>query len=243
MRAMRSSAPRGYWAEVADSRRRAGALLAATGESAAEAVTAERNSLIAASSAWVGTDGAWVLADRGRGFASAARRLSEDILSVVSVSVQPVTLAGTAGELPLTVSNDSDRTLQVRLVAEALGGGVLTGPDEIELTLEPQDTFVQVPIDLSNAVAGEVRIALLAGEVELDAKTVSVRASYLDRVAIMAVVVIAMIGFLVFIARRVRAQDCVSDVETPPERYTEKVMRECAPPRTRDEAPPERGAR
>lgn len=230
----RSTAPRGYWSEVADARLGAGALLAAVGESAVEAVAAERDSLIAASSAWAGTDGAWTLADRGRGFADNARRLADEILSGVSVSVESVTLAGNSGDVPLTIRNNSDRVLQVRLVAQAPGGGGIDGSTETSLTLEPQDTFVQIPVDLSNAVVGEVRVALFAGDVELDAKTVSIRASYLDRIAIIAGVVVIMIGFLVFIARRVRAQEPLRDAEAAPERYTGNVMHEGAPTRARD---------
>lgn len=216
----RSTAPRGYWTGVAEARRWSAALRAAIGDSAPEVVTAERNSLIAASSAWAGADADWVLADRGRGFSDTAVRLARDILDGVSLAVEPITLAGTAGDLPVTVRNDSGRPLTVRLIAEASGGAAITGSREQTLTLEPQDNFVQIPVDLKNAVAGVIRVSVAAADVELSNESVTVRASYLDRIALIGGIVLVMIGVLVFVIRRVRAGEQADDVVACDAGYT-----------------------
>lgn len=218
------TAPRDYWAEVIEARRWSAALRAAIGDSAPEVVTAERDSLIAASSAWAGADSAWVLADRGRSFSDTAVRLARDILGEVSLTVEPITLAGTAGDLPVTVRNDSGRSLAVRLVAEASGGAALSGSREQTLTLEPQDNFVQIPVDLTNAVAGDVRVSVVAADVELSAESVTVRASYLDRIALIGGIVLVMIGVLVFVIRRVRAGEQAVDVAARDAGYTGSRM-------------------
>lgn len=216
----KGTAPRGYWAEVTEARRWAAALREAIGDSAPEVVTAERDSLIAASSAWAGADSGWVLADRGRSFADTAVRLARDILGEVSLTVEPITLAGTAGELPVTVRNDSGRPLTVRLIAEASGGADIPGPREQTIVLEPQDNFVQIPVDLTNAIAGDIRVSVAAADVELTDKSVTVRASYLDRIALIGGIVLVMIGVLVFVIRRVRAGEQEDSVVSRGERYT-----------------------
>lgn len=224
-RGPKGSAPDGYWADVADARRWAGALRAAIGDAAAETVIAERSSLIAASSTWAGADDGWVLADRGRTFADTATRLGREVLSKVTASVEPITLAGTAGDLPVTISNDSGRALDVRMVARTSKGVTVQGSDSVTMTLDPQDNFVKIPIALSNVVEGEVRVAVLAGAVELSSKTVTVRASYLDRIALVGGIVLMMIGVLVFIIRRVRAQEAAMDATSSGERYTDRDRR------------------
>lgn len=216
----RGTAPRGYWTEVTEARRWSAALRAAIGDSAPEVVTAERDSLIAASSAWAGADSDWVLADRGRSFSDTAVRLAKNILGEVSLTVEPITLAGTAGDLPVTVRNDSGRPLAVRLIAEASGGAAITGSREQTLTLEPQDNFVQIPVDLTNAVAGDIRVSVVAADVELASESVTVRASYLDRIALIGGIVLVMIGVLVFVIRRVRAGEQEDGVVAADAGYT-----------------------
>jgi hypothetical protein len=220
-----SSAPRDYWNSAIEARRWSVALREALGDAAPESATAERDSLIAASSAWAGASGDWALADRGRGFAEAALRLSRDVLDTVSLTVEPITLAGTAGELPVTVSNNSGQPLTVRLITEASGGAELPGERERVITLDPQDNFVQIPVDLANAIAGDVRVSLVAGDIELSGESVTVRASYLDRIALIGGIVLVMIGFLVFIVRRVRAEESLEDAEETTARYTGRRTR------------------
>jgi hypothetical protein len=73
------------------------------------------------------------------------------------------------------------------------------------MTLLPQDNFVEVPVALFNAIASEVTVSLRAGDVVLDEQRVGLRASFLDRIAIILGVALLGGALLVFIIRRVRS--------------------------------------
>ncbi len=202
-----TQAPTGYWPAVAESRRWARALEAALGAAAPEVDTAHSNSLIAESSAWAGTDGAWLLAERGRDFADAATRSARSFLDKISVTIQPITLAGTKGEVPVSVANDNDRNVEVRLALSPEDGLRVTGPHIIDTTLRPQDNFFEIPVDLKNSLSGRLHVEVIAGEVVLDEATVTVKASYLDRLATIGGIVLLLGIMLAFIIRRVRAAE------------------------------------
>lgn len=233
-RSQAAEAPDGHWEAVRDSRRWAEALSSAIGASASEALTAERDSLIAASSAWAGVDGRWRGADRGREFADTATRIATETLGGVSVSVSAITLAGTAGDLPVTVRNDSGRPLDVTVMASG-SQGVAVGSVVTTMALEPQENYLQVPIELVNALDGRVRVSVLAGDVVLDTVEVSVAASYLDRIVLIAGIVVIMAGVLVFVIRRVRAQEALAGADETDAGYTGRRDAEASDPRdTRD---------
>lgn len=195
--------PPGYWDDVREGRMWSDALIAAAGDDSAEAVTAHRDSMIAQCSAWAGSDEAWALEHRGRTFAATAKRLSTDVLNKVSLDAKPVTLAGTSGKVPVTVSNASDRTLMVYLTVTSDQGVRLAGATRHAMRLGPQDTFIEVPVELANVLSGDVHVVLSAGQATLDSATVTVTASYLDRIALILGVIVAMVGLLVFIIKRV----------------------------------------
>lgn len=199
--------PATYWDEVREGRVWSDALIAAVGDSSPEAVTAHRDSMIAQCSAWAGFDGAWALEHRGRTFASTAKRLSTDVLGKVSLAVQPVTLAGTGGNIPVTISNGSGQPLVIRMQLSSDNGISLSGQTKRTLHLGPKDTFIEVPVQLANVLSGDVHVALSAGDTKIDSATVKVSASYLDRVALIVGVIIALVVLLVFIIRRVNSAE------------------------------------
>jgi hypothetical protein len=197
-------APKGYWAGVKNARAWAQALAAALGEQEPIARTAEYDSLIAQCSAWAGVKGGWELADRGRTFADAARRASKEVLSAVSLRVEPMTLAGSSGEVPVIIVNDGDVPLVVDITSATSRGLDIVGERSQQIELSPQDNFLKLPVSMPDALRGRLTVTVSSDGVVLDRETVDVRASYLDRLVIIAGVVLLLGGMLVFIIRRVR---------------------------------------
>ncbi len=204
-------APKGYWAGVKSARAWARALAAALGPQAAASRTAENDSLIAQCSAWAGAKGGWELADRGRTFAETALRTSKDVLSAVSLSVEPVTLAGSTGEVPIIIVNGGEVPLVVDVISTTSKGLDVEGEQSQRLELSPQDNFIKLPVSMPDALRGRLTVTVSSADVVLDRETVDVRASYLDRLVIIAGVILLLGGMLVFIIRRVRTVESDED--------------------------------
>jgi hypothetical protein len=200
------AAPSGYWEDAARARAWAAGLEAAAGSSDPDARSASDASLIAQSARWAGSDGRWSMADRGRAFASHAERTSRTVLEQVTVAAQDVTLAGPTGDVPISIVNGSAKELTVLLSMRGDNLG-LSGPDEELVTLSPQENFHPVGVDLQSALSGTLVVEVRADEVLLATGTSVVRASYLDRLAIVGGVTLLLLGLLLFIRRRVRAAD------------------------------------
>lgn len=202
-----SAAPEGYWQDVAEARRWARGIGSALGVTSERAIDAEHDSLMAESSAWAGNDGRWLLADRGAAYGDAALRGAKSILGKVSIHVNSVTLPGNVGKVPVTIDNESDVPLNVEMKFEPTGGINIDPPLTRPLELQPDETFLELDVDLRNAINGTLDVAVVAGEVTLDRQEVTVRASYLNSLAIVVGIVIALLGGLALIIRRVRAAE------------------------------------
>ena len=197
-------APIGYWEEVLEARRLAEALKAATSPTDSDADAAVVAVLVAESRCWAGPDESWGLVSRGRSYAAAATRRCEDILGSVSVSSDDLTLAGRTGKLPLSIDNGSDKNL--RVVVRARSQHARVGPpDEVEVELRPAENFVTLPVSMTTALADRVVVSVYAGETSIASTTIDIRASYLDRLAIVGMVVLVLGVLLFYIRRRVRS--------------------------------------
>ncbi len=192
-----SAAPTGYWDEVAGVRRRVHALESAVGATDPVLAEATRSLLIAESGLWENRD-AW---ERGRGYAATARDTADRVFSAVTLDVRDVTLADRTGEMPLAVLNASERELSV--VVRVNAAAVRPRSFEATLTLAPSDNYLTVPVDLGRAVSDDIHVSVWAGDLRIAESTVTVRASYLDRLAMVGMVIVVLIGLLVFIRRRV----------------------------------------
>jgi len=214
--------PAGFWGDVRSARSWADALMSAMGGRGARPATAQRNSLIAECSAWAGPQGDWALATRGLIFADTAERIARSMLEPVSLSVAPVRLSGTSGEVPVTIKNGGQASLKVLLKAIPGNGVRLAGTEEVmEITLRPQDNFFEIPVELQNILSGKLAITVSAGDVVLDESVVTVRASYLDRLAVIAGVVLLLGILLAYIIRRVRRAEARSGESIDSSQYTE----------------------
>ena len=197
--------PADYWDDVRAGSDWAGALAAGFGQDAPETVTAQRDSLVAQCSAWAGPAGDWALADRGRAFANNATRLGRSVFDGVSLAVKPVTLAGSSGEVPVIISNDSDSVLTLRVTAIPSREVRLTDRLSTLMEVLPKDNFIELPVDLRDSLSGRLTVTVSAGGVVLERDSVTIRASYLDRLVMILGVVLVLGAILAFIVRRVRA--------------------------------------
>jgi hypothetical protein len=197
------NAPAGFWEDIAEARRWAAALSSAGGAGLTDAMAARTASLVAQSSAWSHAD--WAFAERGRSYAEAAELAGRTRLESIAIALEPTRLAGTKGSVPVTISNGTDVPLNVVITASSADHLRVRGDDTWAMELRPQENFFEIPVDLQNALAGQLTLTVSAGELVLDERTILVHASYLDRLAIIGGLVLLMGGMLFFIIRRVRA--------------------------------------
>lgn len=220
-------APAGYWVDVTRARTSTKALLAAAGQRDADAQSANLDSLVAESSTWAGADGSWALADRGRSYSAAALRTAQKVLGRVKLTATPVTLSGTRGEIPVTIRNNTSKTLKVDLRVIPEDPSVRARGIR-QLTLRPADNYVTVPVDLRSAVSARLALVVVSSGTRISSSTVTVRASYIDRLAIIGAIVLGLGGLLAFIVLRVRRaeRDSGNDARVTAERYTDPGVRE-----------------
>lgn len=197
-------APSGYWDDTSRARRLAAAFLGAVGVNDPEAQRASDQSLIAQSALWAGPDLNWGSADRGRAIAGASERASSEVFDSIVLGASDITLSSTGGSVPVSINNASDKTLTLSLRTSATGMDV--GPRETDKAhVRPQENFVTVPVDLGQSLSGELTIELWADDVLLDKTSVVVRASFLDRLVLVAGLALVLVGMLLFIRHRVRS--------------------------------------
>lgn len=200
------AAPASFWRDVNESRAYSQAFLEAVGVNDPDAQLASDLSLMAQSSGWAGPDLNWGSAERGRSLASAAHRIAASVLDTIELGASEITLSGTSGEVPISIMNSSEKNLDLKVTTETRGLTVV-GSLEPTTHVRPQENFITVPVDLGQSLTGRLTVRLHAGDVLLDEVTVQVRASFLDRLVLVAGVAIVLVGMLLFIRRRLRNVD------------------------------------
>ena len=216
-----SEAPEGHWDAVSLSRTYADALVAAVDPTDTASTSAYLNSLIAQASAWEGPDGTWSGAVKGEQFAAASLQTSKSILDAVTLTIEPITLSSARGSIPVSLRNGSNQTLQVSIRTSTAGGIDADGRKVTSTVLRPQETFIQIPVNMHSSLAGKLTVAILAGDLVVARRTIDVRASYLDRLVIIGGIVLALGILLAFIVRRVRAAERTEREHIA--RYTESL--------------------
>ncbi|NTW29324.1 MAG: hypothetical protein HGA39_08200 [Coriobacteriia bacterium] len=205
-----------FWQTVNSASAYAAGLRSSLQPGDADIVAATTPSLLAESSAWKGLKGDWTLADRGAAFASTSLGISKGILGTIYLKGEPITLAGTSGNVPITIGNGTQKTLSVTVKTRALTEGLTVAQAEsIETTLPPKETFVQVPVNLMSTASGKLEVQVLAGDLVVSSQIIDVHASYLDRIAIIGAIVIGLGVLLGYIVRRVRSADDSSSSAAP----------------------------
>lgn len=221
-------APAGYWRTVRSARSYARGMLAGLGPGDSGAVSANANSLLAESSAWAEPLGRWGFSERGKAFADESLKTSRAVLDEVFVKATSVTFAGAKGEVPVTITNRTQNTLSLVLRTKTSGGIRVVGSKDIKTVLRPQETYVQVPIDMRSALSGKLVVEVVADDLVIAKSTADVRASYLDRLAMIGGIIVVLGIMLAFIVGRVRRAErmgsraeAAPDADEQRERYTE----------------------
>lgn len=201
-------APAGYWDDVKTARRKAEAVTGALPRNDSVAEAATLRSLIAESRAWAGPDGRWAASDRGRAFASSAARAADAVLAKVGVKIADVTLSGAKGDVPASIVNRTRKPLTLTVVTSAEG---FSADSEREIEARPGETYLELPVNLGSALSGRLDVTVRAGVVDITSGSAKVTASYLDRLAILGMLVVGMLGTLVYIRKRVLSRPVPDD--------------------------------
>jgi len=175
--------------------------VAAAGRTDVDARRALDALLLAESRAWAGPDGAWSLAGRGRALARAAAQTADEVLTKVTLDAPSVTLPGSEGKAPVSITNGSGRTLVVDL--EATSADVRVLQPHTTVHLRPGENVLSVPVSLGTAASGRLRYAVTAGGFRIATATATVSASYQDRIVLLATVLLVLAGLLFYIRRTV----------------------------------------
>ena len=136
------------------------------------------------------------------GLAQAATDFVAAQFASVVIDAKDVTLSGRRGDVPFTLMNGTGKTLELTLVASA--PQLRVPKPEVLITAQPDENFVTIPVDLRAIISDELRVSVRAGTVTVAETSVTVRASYLDRIATVGIVLVVLVGLLLFIRRRVR---------------------------------------
>ncbi|MDR3686735.1 MAG: hypothetical protein P4L93_07260 [Coriobacteriia bacterium] len=210
------NAPVGFWARVRKARADATGLLAVLGPNDDQATVAQTNSLLAESSTWSDPAATWKQAGSGLAFAGAAVDSANSLFSQIKMTAEAVTLANSTGNIPVNIQNGSKQTLSVVLLCKTGGGVRVVGQRLIPTKLAPRETFVEIPIDMGSALYGKLTVQVMAGNVIVTKKTIDVRRSYLDRLALIGGIVVILGGMLIWIVLRVRKSPDVAQTRTRP---------------------------
>lgn len=219
-------APAGYWDDVTRALSQARALQSAAGPGDPDAAGAVRDAVLATSRCWAGPGGPWSEAERGRAYARAAEDTARRTLSAVHVDIPAVTLSGSAGKVPVSIQNGSAKVLAVVITSRS--PKIRLPKVRITAVLRPGENILSVPVDLGPVLSAPLSIAVSAEDVRLAESTTTVRASYLDRLVVLAAVVSVLLMLLWYIRvkarpalarRRARADDSERETAQTPERH------------------------
>lgn len=140
-------------------------------------------------------------------YAESAIESTRELFSDVVIKISPVTLSGNSGVVPITINNGSKTPMNV-VVSMIPGPGMsIQGDDRVSLTLPPQETFLEPAITLSNRVRSDLTVVVSAGSYTICEKSVDIGASYIDTIAIIAIVTLVGFGLLFYIYRSVKYSD------------------------------------
>ena len=203
-------APKGFWktvAQVAHVRRRL--LRGARARATRTRRAPTQQSLVAESTRVGGPDGTWAGAPRGLEFAEASLQDDAPVLDGVSVKVEPVTLPGLERRHPhhhrQRHREDAQRARHRDLERRRARERQTT---IIQTTLPPQETYLEMPVDMQTGLSGKLIVEVSAGGLVLARKTVTVRASLSRPARDWAAQSSSRCScMLVFIVRRTRAAE------------------------------------
>lgn len=196
-----STAPAAHWRTVGEARASLLAYREATGPDDPDVESLSRALLVAESGLWAGANGAW-------GGALRAREMAEDVTGFVTsefekitIDAKDVTLSGSAGDVPFTLVNNTGKHLALTIVATFSDGGAEGIVQRVEV--DPMENFITAPVDLRNSMASDLEVTVRSGDIVVARTDVTVRASYIDRLGTVGLVVLVLLVLLLVIRRRI----------------------------------------
>lgn len=195
-----------YWEEVRRGREAGLAYANAVdaddeeGQAISRAVLISESSLFPASRSARGAEG-----HDGRTFTREVLDFVTAQFGLIRIDAKDVTLSGTKGDVPFTLINDTGKHLRLTLKAES--SSVLSEASSQDVDIQPTQNFLTVPIDLGNTLSDTLRVEVTAGGLTVTEADVRVRASYIDRLATIGMVVLVLGGLLLFIRKRALSAD------------------------------------
>lgn len=125
------------------------------------------------------------------------------VLEGVTVDAEDMTLAGTSGTIPFTITNDADTALEVTIVFEP-GSGVTVTDDKYAsgyttILYTGQNTF-SVPVACSDEQSS-LSIAVTSGDSLITGQTIAVHTSHINEVTLI-VCGVALVGVVIFLVRQ-----------------------------------------
>jgi len=187
------------WDAVGRARDAAEAYAMAVGPGDTDAAAVRDATLVAESALWAADGDHPGEADA---LATAAADFVSTQFASVVIDAKDVTLSGRRGDVPFTLMNGTGKTLELTLVASA--PQLKIRKPQVVITAQPDENFVTIPVDLRSIISDDLRVSVRAGNVTVAETSVTVRASYLDRIATIGIVLVVLVGLLLFIRRRVR---------------------------------------
>ncbi|MCL2332190.1 MAG: hypothetical protein FWC54_01715 [Actinomycetia bacterium] len=199
-----AEAPYQNFLPVYQARVAARGLVSATAPDAQDALEATRFSLIAENA--FGSQPAVGNVDQTtphpESFTAATLRGVRRAFSVLKLKTHPVTLAGSSGEAPITVTNSSATQLKVHLEFSNPKGGLKVKPEKSPLlTVASNDTLFSPAVTLYTTGTNDLQVRLLADEYVICEDSVAISGSYLDIIGIVAIVVMVGAGLVFYIWR------------------------------------------
>ncbi|MRS12030.1 MAG: hypothetical protein EG823_03035 [Actinobacteria bacterium] len=188
-----------YWADIADSRSTVLGYVGAVDPQDADAISALRALLVAESGML--SEGDEAAKAEGLARMAEAYDFAAAQFALIRLDAKDVTLSGSKGDVPLTLINDTGRKLRLTLTASS--ASMRSTVTSQEIVAQPTQNFLTLPVDLGNSLDDTLELTVRAGDITVAEATVDVRASYIDRLAIVLMVVVVLAGMLVFIRRRV----------------------------------------
>lgn len=153
-----------------------------------------------------------LLVSEGTGFSDrgTATALADDvgksastILGAVTVDAEDMTLAGTSGNVPFTITNDADAALKVTITF-APGDGLAVTDDRYAsgyttVLYTGQNTFT-VPVTCTDELSS-LSITVTSEGVPINGQTIAVHTSHINEVTLIVCSVI-LVGVVIFLVRR-----------------------------------------
>jgi len=177
-----------------------------------ESLDARRDSLIAENGTSLLASGRTLDQSLRLAYAEKARNTANDVFSKITLKVSPVTLSGNKGSVPITIKNATTKEVRVTLAYAVKRGMAIDAKKKRVITLPPKETFLEPDVTIQNTVSSPLTIKLTAGKYTVCEETVKISASYIDTIVIVVIVVLAGLGLVAFIYKRVKKADPGKDL-------------------------------